>query len=90
MIVTSAGSITRDFTWINTHIPEEAHVTLTDVSAGYSVLGVMGPRSRELLSGLTDADLSNEAFPFLTSKEIYLALRYCSTAFRNPAATRHI
>jgi len=31
---------------------------------------VMGPRSRELLSRLTSTDLSNEAFPFFTSKEI--------------------
>jgi glycine cleavage system aminomethyltransferase T len=34
---------------------------------------VMGPRSRALLSRLTDADLSNAAFPFLTSREIWLA-----------------
>ena len=40
MIVTSAGSVTRDFTWINTHIPEEARATLTDVSAGYTVLSL--------------------------------------------------
>jgi 4-methylaminobutanoate oxidase (formaldehyde-forming) len=32
----------------------------------------MGPRSRELLAALTDADLSNEAFPFATSREIDL------------------
>ena len=73
MIVTSAGSVTRDFAWIKRHIPEEARATITDVSSAYTVLGVMGPRSRELLSRLTEADLSNEAFPFLTSKEIYLA-----------------
>jgi 4-methylaminobutanoate oxidase (formaldehyde-forming) len=32
----------------------------------------MGPRSRELLASLTDADLSNAAFPFATSREIDL------------------
>jgi 4-methylaminobutanoate oxidase (formaldehyde-forming) len=31
---------------------------------------VQGPRSRELLGGLTSADLSSEAFPYLTAKEI--------------------
>jgi glycine cleavage system aminomethyltransferase T len=31
---------------------------------------VMGPRSRELLSRLTSTDLSNEAFPFFTSRRI--------------------
>ena len=72
MIVTSAGSVTRDYTWMRRHIPDDARATLTDVSSSYAVLSVMGPRSRDLLSRLTDADLSNEAFPFLTSKGIYL------------------
>ena len=72
MIVTSAGSVTRDYTWMRRHIPDDARATLTDVSSSYAVLSVMGPRSRDLLSCLTDADLSNDAFPFLTSKEIYL------------------
>src|SRR5205085_10246640 len=36
-------------------------------------LGVMGPRSRLLLARLTDADLSSEAFAFLTSRQIWLA-----------------
>ena len=39
-----------------------------DVSSAFAVLAVMGPRSRELLSALTDADLSNEAFPFGSSR----------------------
>ena len=72
MIVTSAGSVTRDYAWIKRHIPDDPRVTLTDVSSSYATLSVMGPRSRELLSGLTDANLSNEAFPFLTSREIYV------------------
>ena len=46
---------------------------MTDVTSAYAVLGVMGPRSRELLSRLTVADLSNEAFPYLTSREIDIA-----------------
>ena len=31
---------------------------------------MQGPRSRELLQSLTTADLSNEAFPFRTAREI--------------------
>lgn len=30
----------------------------------------MGPKSREILSKVTDIDLSNEAFPFSTSQDI--------------------
>jgi glycine cleavage system aminomethyltransferase T len=43
---------------------------VTDVTSGMAVLAVTGPRSRELLSRVADEDLSNEAFPFLSAKEI--------------------
>jgi 4-methylaminobutanoate oxidase (formaldehyde-forming) len=58
--------------WVERHIPDGAHVTVTDVTSGTTLLTVQGPRSRELLSGLTSADLSNEAFPYLTAREIDL------------------
>ncbi|MFQ5983717.1 MAG: FAD-dependent oxidoreductase, partial [Woeseiaceae bacterium] len=73
LIVTAATSQTRDFNWLRRHIPDGGHAVLTDVTSGYAVLGVMGPRSRDLLARLTDADLANEAFPFATSQEIELA-----------------
>ena len=72
LIVTSCTSHARDFNWLRRHFPDGAHAVLTDVTSGYAVLGVMGPRSRDLLARLTDADLSNEAFPFLTAQEIDL------------------
>jgi 4-methylaminobutanoate oxidase (formaldehyde-forming) len=34
------------------------------------VLNLCGPKSRAVLQGLTDSDLSNEAFPFLTARWI--------------------
>jgi dimethylglycine dehydrogenase len=48
-------------------------VTVTDVTADYTVLILAGPRSRDLLAGLTAADLGNEAFPWLTAREIEVA-----------------
>ncbi|MCG8632613.1 MAG: FAD-dependent oxidoreductase, partial [Desulfobacterales bacterium] len=69
-IVTAGATTTRDFDWISRHIPEDAHAVLTDVTWSYTMLGVMGPKSRDLLSKITDEDLSNEAFPFATAKEI--------------------
>jgi 4-methylaminobutanoate oxidase (formaldehyde-forming) len=50
----------------------EAHASVTDVTAAYAQINVQGPRSRELLQSLTTADLSNEAFPFRTAREIDL------------------
>ena len=72
LIVTGGATAVRDFDWITRNIPDDAHAFLTDVTSSYVVLGVMGPRSRELLSQLSDADLSNDAFPYMTSREIDL------------------
>lgn len=72
LIVTAAASQIRDFAWLTRHIPDGARAYAVDVSSAYNVLGVMGPKSRVLLSKLTDADLSNAAFPFATSRIIDL------------------
>ena len=57
-------------TWMRRHVPGDAQATITDVTSAYCQINVQGPRSRELLQTLTSADLSNEAFPFRTAREI--------------------
>lgn len=68
-VVTAGAAQIRDFHWLKDHIGD-AHAYVTDVTAGNSVLAVMGPQSRALLSTVADADLSNEAFPFGASRDI--------------------
>ena len=72
LIVTSGEFQVRDFHWLKRHIPDDAHAVLTDVTSGLSMLGVMGPRARDLLQSLSPDDLSNDGFPFGTSREIEL------------------
>jgi len=69
LIVTIAAAATHDADWIRRGIGA-ARVALTDVTSAFTVLGVMGPRSRELLARVTGADLSPAAFPFGTAREI--------------------
>jgi len=76
MVITGAAVHLRDLTWLRRNLEDDAHVVITDVTPSMSVLSIMGPRSRELLSCVTSADLSNEAFPFLTSQEIELGMAY--------------
>jgi 4-methylaminobutanoate oxidase (formaldehyde-forming) len=45
----------------------------TDITSAFAVLSLQGPKSRNILSKVTPADLSDEAFPFATSQEIELA-----------------
>ena len=76
LIVTSGEFQVRDFHWLTRHIPEGAHAVLTDVTSGMSMLGLMGPRARDLLQSLSPDDLSNKNFPFGTSREIELGYGY--------------
>jgi len=57
-------------TWLKHHIPPDAHVFVTDITSGYNIINVQGPSSRQLISSLTNVDMSNEAFPYLTMQEI--------------------
>jgi len=72
LVVSSAATTERDQDHIRRNLPPGVSATVVDLTSSYAVLGVMGPRSRELLSRLTSADLSNEAFPFGTSREVDL------------------
>ncbi|WP_321811921.1 MULTISPECIES: FAD-dependent oxidoreductase [unclassified Burkholderia] len=70
MVVTAGATQTRDFSWLERNIPAGAQCIATDVSSSLAVFGVMGPNSRALIEKVSGADLSNEAFPFATSREI--------------------
>jgi heterotetrameric sarcosine oxidase gamma subunit len=59
-------------TWLRRHIPAGAHAVVGDVTSGHAQINVQGPRSRELLQAVATADLSNEAFPFRTARELEL------------------
>ena len=72
-IVDGAALQVRTPTFIRKHIRDGEHAFLTDITSGMALIPIMGPNSRALLSKLTDEDLSNEAFPFGTSKDIEFA-----------------
>ncbi len=70
LIVSGAATRTKDLIWMSRAIGPTENIAITDVTSSHAVLGLMGPKAREILSGLTDADLSPGAFPFATSQEI--------------------
>jgi glycine cleavage system aminomethyltransferase T/glycine/D-amino acid oxidase-like deaminating enzyme len=70
MVVTSVSSHIHDLAWLAGHIGPDDFCTVTDVTSGLPMLGLMGPRSRALLQQLSGSDLSNEAFPFGSSREL--------------------
>ncbi|MET0928753.1 MAG: FAD-dependent oxidoreductase [Aeromicrobium sp.] len=72
-LVASSATTERDQDWIRRHVPVGLDAHVVDVTDRLSVLGVMGPRSRELLGRLTAAPLEEGSFPFGSSREITLA-----------------
>ncbi len=72
MVVTAGAAATRDWALLRRAV--RGHdVTIADITDDTPMLGLMGPASRDVLSQLTDADLSNEAFPFGTGQRISAA-----------------
>jgi len=69
-ILTGSAQATRDADWIGKHIAENEFAALVDVTSAYSLISVMGPKSRELLGRVSTDDLSREGLPFSTTREI--------------------
>jgi 4-methylaminobutanoate oxidase (formaldehyde-forming) len=62
---------------VETHLRRhlaQGHAFVADVSGGYAQINIQGPRSRELMSRVTSADMSNAAFPFRAAREIDVGL----------------
>ncbi len=74
---TSSGADATEswFTWWLATWEMEVH--LTDVTQGLCAVNVAGPKARNLLAKLTDADLSNEVFGYLDGKQIQIAGVQC-------------
>ena len=66
-----ADAVESWFAWWLAEWDMDVH--LTDVSQGLAAFNLAGPRSREILSGLTDLDCSNESFAYLDGKRAHVA-----------------
>ncbi len=77
LIVTGTAFGNHDLGWMRKHDPLDGSVILEDVGASRACLGLWGPRARDILQPLTDADLSNGAFPYLTARRIMVGAIPC-------------
>jgi dimethylglycine dehydrogenase len=59
--------------WFERHLPEDGSVSIRPLGMELVGLSIAGPKSRELLSRLTDDDVSGESFRFLDFRETHLA-----------------
>jgi 4-methylaminobutanoate oxidase (formaldehyde-forming) len=79
-IVTGTAFGQHDVAWIRQHAPEDGSVHVADVTSQYACLGLWGPLARDVLQPLTVTDLANEAFPYMTAREIAVGPVPCLAA----------
>jgi glycine cleavage system aminomethyltransferase T/glycine/D-amino acid oxidase-like deaminating enzyme len=64
------GTLPQDRAWVRRFLPDDGSVTVTDLSDSFTALGLWGPNARRVLQKVTDADVSNAAFPYFTAQWI--------------------
>ncbi len=72
MVLTGGGTGPMDLAWLNKHAPKDGSVQIQDVSSQYCGIGLWGPNARAILQSVAEDDVSNEAFPYFTAKQIII------------------
>ena len=68
--VGAAGAEWHDLDVLEAALPADGSVTLTNVTADFGSLIVVGPRSRDVLAQVTTTPLDNASFPWLSVRDI--------------------
>jgi dimethylglycine dehydrogenase len=69
-LCSAASAEWHDHHWLLEHLPAQGEVRIADLTGHWGTLVIAGPRSREVLGRITDADLHTAAFPWGTARTI--------------------
>jgi 4-methylaminobutanoate oxidase (formaldehyde-forming) len=70
-VVSGSSQVDSDLGWIRAHLPaDHLPVTIREVTEEYAVIGLCGPRAREVLAAATESDVSDAALPYMTARTI--------------------
>lgn len=58
---------------LKNNVRDGEFVTITDISPGTCCIGLWGPYARDVLSKLSDDDISNDGFGYFKAQQIYVA-----------------
>jgi dimethylglycine dehydrogenase len=73
-VVTPAVSEVLVLQHLEDHLPGDGSVIVDNVTTRYGVLTIIGPKARDLLSRISDADLSNASCPYLSCRNIHVGV----------------
>ncbi len=61
-----------DYAHLSREAPADGSVQVRDITAGTCCIGLWGPRARDVLASITDADVSNDAFRYFQARELWV------------------
>lgn len=70
LLISAAAAEWHDLDLLNHHLPGDGSVRIEPVSARIGTLVLAGPKARDVLAQVTEADLSNTGFPWMSLREI--------------------
>jgi dimethylglycine dehydrogenase len=73
-LISAAAAEWHDEDWLRAGLPDDGSVRIESVMSRLGTLVLTGPKAREVLSKVTEADLSNEAFPWLSAQETEIGM----------------
>ncbi|MGH6912285.1 MAG: GcvT family protein, partial [Geminicoccales bacterium] len=73
-LLSAAAAEWHDQDWLQARLPGDGSVRIEDLTGRLGTLVLAGPRSREVLGRVAEADFSNDAFPWLSAREIEIGM----------------
>jgi glycine cleavage system aminomethyltransferase T/glycine/D-amino acid oxidase-like deaminating enzyme len=67
-VITGGASGQHDLAWMRRQIRDGDRVRITERTGSLFALGLWGPSARDVLGAVTEAELGNEAFPYMTAR----------------------
>ncbi|MBW2202501.1 MAG: FAD-dependent oxidoreductase, partial [Deltaproteobacteria bacterium] len=69
-IISGTSFVSNDLGWIKMHVPGDKDVIIKDVTDEFACLSLCGPKARKVLEKITQDDVSNQAFAYMTAKNL--------------------
>jgi 4-methylaminobutanoate oxidase (formaldehyde-forming) len=73
-VISGTATLSNDLGWIQMQESNNSSVHVTDVTDQWACMSLWGPQAREVLGAVTQSDVSNEAFPYMTAQVIPIAV----------------
>ncbi|HEY8115555.1 MAG TPA: FAD-dependent oxidoreductase [Actinomycetota bacterium] len=71
-VITGGGSGQHDLAWMRRQLGDGEQVRIAERTGSLFALGLWGPQAREILAQVSDVDVGNEAFPYMTARYVNL------------------